>query len=218
MMRRYMTAMATLGLAVCLSAAETDSWVESWSRHMIDNQLVQHNSFTPDSEGKRKAGIIWIEAPANPNDRRDASKWTIHDIDSKTPGGYGFKFNDVDGDGDDDIIASNSDWNTADSEKQVVVMTYEGKKPAADNWTTHVLKWAYGPEVNYNWDGGACWRGEKWDIFLFADVDGDGDLDIIGDNCEYNDKGGENAIIGVVWFENPGKTGIKADQDGGSEW
>jgi hypothetical protein len=267
-------------------------------------------------EGKRTAGIIWIEAPADPKERRNPSKWIIHDIDSKTKGGHGFVFDDIDQDGDEDIINCNADWNTAESEEtilwyenpgvgsakqkvpwpahliyqgsevyskgqlavgdlnkdgltdfcvqteksvfyfrktglnpvtweRIVIpkpamaqwlarptkladingdgrldiigmlihdekgnlpadkasvfwMEYTGDEPKADNWVTHVIKWSDGANT------GRFGQGEKWDHCRLMDMDGDGDVDIVG-NCEehYRREGSERAtIIGVVWFEN----------------
>lgn len=267
--------------------------------------------------GKRTAGIIWIEAPADRRDRRDLSKWTIHDIDPLTKGGHGFVFVDVDQDGDEDIVDSNADWNTAESEEMVLWyenpgagwpeqkepwpvhvvyrgsevyskgqvaagdldndgltdlcvqteksffyfrktglnpviwerivipkpaitqwlarptkladingdgrldivgmlihdekgnlpadkasvfwMEYTGDEPKADNWVTHVIKWSDGVNT------GRKYQGEKWDHCRFADMDGDGDLDIVA-NCEEHYKrenGKRTTNIGVVWFENP---------------
>jgi hypothetical protein len=268
---------------------------------------------TANVEGKKTAGIIWIEAPAAKEDRRNLSKWVIHDIDSSNKGGFAFVHNDVNMDGHLDIINCNADWNTRKSETEVVWyenpghgsleqkkewrrhviyqggdfyskaqvaigdldgdglidfciptetqifffrktgvnpvsweriiipkdkktqwlqrplamadldgdgkmdlvgmliygkglnpppdkasvywMSYSGTKPTADNWTTHVIKWG---------DGGTAggWRGEKWDNIRFGDIDGDGDLDIVG-NCEEHHDAQKKTIIGVVWFENP---------------
>lgn len=45
---------------------------------------VQGTHSLKNMEGKRTAGIIWIEAPADRKARRDPAKWVIHDIDAKT--------------------------------------------------------------------------------------------------------------------------------------
>jgi len=81
---------------------------------------VQGSHGQENIEGKPTAGIVWLEAPAKKRDRRDLSKWRIHDIDSKTKGGRGFEFSDVDGDGDEDIVNCSADWNTPVSEVRVV--------------------------------------------------------------------------------------------------
>ncbi len=283
---------------------------------MVVGGRVQGTHSLEDVAGRRTAGIIWIEAPADRRDRRDLSKWTIHDIDPLTKGGHGFIFLDVDMDGDEDIINSNADWNTTQAEETIVWyrnpgprsakqkepwpahliyrgpeiyskgqlapgdldndgltdfcvqteksvfyfrragvdpvlwrrivipkpvitqwlarptkladinadgrldivgmlihdekgnlpadkasvfwMSCTGEEPAADNWATHVIKWSDGVNT------GKHYQGEKWDHCRFADVDDDGDIDIVG-NCEehYTINDGQKATtIGVAWFEN----------------
>lgn len=61
-------------------------------------------------------------------------------------------------------------------------------------WVTHVIKWGDG------FLGLGTFNGEKWDQFIPADVDGDGDLDLVANCEEYNRL---RAVISVVWFENP---------------
>ncbi len=76
-------------------------------------------------------------------------------------------------------------------------MEYSGDKPSANNWTTHVVKWG---------DGCLGWRhglqGEKWDQMIFDDVDKDGDLDIVANCEEYDNR--YQVYLAVVWFENQG--------------
>jgi hypothetical protein len=88
-----------------------------------------------------KAGLIWVEAPSNKSDRRDLSKWKVHDIDSNLLSGHGFVFVDIDQDGDDDIAVANADWDTSDSEERV--LWYEnprtGSAKQKQPWPMHVV-------------------------------------------------------------------------------
>jgi hypothetical protein len=286
---------------------------------LVAGGRVQGTHGLENQEGKRTAGIVWLEAPTERAERRDLSKWTLHDIDPESKGGHGFIFADIDGDGDLDIVNCNADWNTFDHEEAVVwyenpghgtaeqraaqrrpwrlhtvyrggefyskaqvaagdlngdgkldlcvqtvdhlyvflqgttpddwthlpvrkhevarwlprplklvdldgngrldvvgalihdekgalpagkaavfVMSFSGAAPTTDNWTTRVIKWSDGA------DTGQKFRGEKWDTLDFADIDGDGDLDIIANAEEHYDLQ-RRTIVGVVWFENPAR-------------
>jgi hypothetical protein len=274
---------------------------------------------------QRKGGVIWIEAPEPPEDRRDLSQWQIHDIDPEQFSAHGLVLTDVDQDGDDDIALANADFDTPENEEKVLWyenpgtgspaqenpwpshlihqgdefyvkpqiavadldgdgltdlltqtardiyyfrktavdpvhwqrvvipkdpvaqwlarpilvkdidgngrldlvgmliheegnlpgtkaagfwMEYEGAEPGADNWTTHVFKWGSGKTMLLAGFG----FGEKWDQVNFADVDRDGDLDLVA-NCEewweddiefrfFWDPKVDPQSVAVVWFEN----------------
>jgi hypothetical protein len=275
---------------------------------------------------QRKGGVIWIEAPGRSEDRRDLSRWQIHDIDPDQFSAHGLVLTDIDGDGDDDIALANADFDTPEDEEKVLWyenpgrgapaqqdpwpnheiyrgdefyakpqiavadldgdglsdlltqtaediyyfrktgvdpvawqmiviqkdpvaqwlarpirvkdidrdgrldlvgmliheegilpgtkaaafwMEYNGREPRADNWTTHVIKWGSGKTM---WLAGFGF-GEKWDQANFADVDRDGDLDIVA-NCEewwedeiefrffFWEPRRDPQSVAVVWFEN----------------
>lgn len=113
---------------------------------------------------------------------------------------------DLDGDDRLDIVGGlvHEESTLAPDMASVFWMRYDGDAPEADNWSTHVIKWGSGttslvPAL-----------GEKWDQFRVADVDADGDDDIVTNNEEWwidlfpqaflQDPA--EAIVGVVWFEN----------------
>lgn len=270
------------------------------------------------------SGLYWLEAPANPTQRRDLSKYRLHMIDPTLTSGHGHVYDDVDQDGDTDILVANADFDTSEADEAVfwyenpgatsptlrspwtrrtiyrspdfhtkpqigvgdldgngmtdyatmtesevlwfrktsvtpvafdVVtipkdpaaqwltravriadvnsdgrldligmlvhqdsvlpqakaavfwMEYTGPTPTADNWVTHVIRWGSGDTALIPG------FGEKWDQVDLADVDGDGDLDIVA-NCEewwmqqplevvfYADPGVNPSTQAVVWFEN----------------
>ncbi len=88
-----------------------------------------------------RAGLKWIEAPSNPSDRRNVSKWQVHHIDATLESGHGFKFADIDQDGDFDIALCNSDWDTLEEEEEI--MWYEnpgtGTPDQRNPWPKHLL-------------------------------------------------------------------------------
>ena len=98
---------------------------------------------------------------------------------------------DLNGDGRLDVIgALIHDEGVLPSDKAAVFwMERQGQ-----GWATHVIKWADG------FYGLNVMNGEKWDQIVPADVDGDGDLDLVANVEEYNRL---SSVLAVVWFENP---------------
>ena len=87
-------------------------------------------------------GLIWCEAPKDPEDRRDASKWKTHDIDGDIISGHGFDFGDLDEDGDQDIVLANNDWGLeklVDNKNAVQWYENPGRDLAANEWERHIL-------------------------------------------------------------------------------
>ena len=115
--------------------------------HWVVAQDVNGDGATDIAAGGRvhggnmlKAGVIWIEAPSNPADRRVLSNWQVHDIDANQFGGHGFVFADVDEDGDDDIILANADFDTPENEEKVLWYENPGPGPDITNpWPAHVI-------------------------------------------------------------------------------
>ena len=92
------------------------------------------------SSGKLN-GLIWYEAPKNIKERRDLNKWVMHSIDPDLLSGHGFVFEDLNKDGNADIVVANPDWDTPDNEDKV--LWYENPGPHSeaikDKWRKHVV-------------------------------------------------------------------------------
>lgn len=87
------------------------------------------------------AGIIWLEAPADPGQRRNLSQWQVHAIAPNQYTGFGFEFADLDGDGDQDLVLANNDFDTPQSE--VGIFWYENPGIASAQlrspWAEHTI-------------------------------------------------------------------------------
>ena len=141
----------------------------------IDDVVVGGRGINP------RAGLKWIESPANAIDRRDLTKWKIYNIDPNLESGHGFEFGDLDLDGDEDIVLCNSDWDTLDSEEKILY--YEnpgvGHPSQRETWTKHII-----------YQGSEFYSKEQVSLY---DLSGDGYLDVIMQVEEY-----------IYWFKNPG--------------
>lgn len=87
------------------------------------------------------AGIVWLEAPADPARRRDLSTWRLHSIDPEQFSGHGFVYDDVDLDGDVDLVDANNDFDTPAAEESVYWYEHPGPNSPAlrDPWTKHEM-------------------------------------------------------------------------------
>ena len=87
------------------------------------------------------AGLYWLEAPQDPEVRRNPSAWEFHYIDDALMSGHGFVFTDIDQDGDNDFVVANADWNTPESEERVLWYENPGNGTPAQfgPWPRHVI-------------------------------------------------------------------------------
>ena len=112
-------------------------------------------------------GVIWLEAPAQHESRRDMTKWEVHDIDSDIVSGHGFSLGDIDGDGDLDVALANADWGTLENEKYVI--WYENPGHDSPNLRTQWPRYILYQSRDFYTKPGVC----------IGDIDNDGHADIL---------------------------------------
>ncbi len=122
-----------------------------------------------------------IRFEQRPIEKHEATRWRARPLEAA----------DLDADGDLDLIGALIHHEGALPSHMAAVFWMERD---GDRWIPHVIKWADGFwGLNYV-------NGEKWDQMIPADVDGDGDVDLMANVEEYNRL---ESILAVVWFENP---------------
>ena len=110
------------------------------------------------------------------------------------------KFADLNGDGRLDLVGAliHNDGNLPKDKASVFWLENNGRSP--DTWKFFPIKWSDGANTR------DPWIGEKWDHLIPLDVDGDGDLDLLGNVEEHYHRGPDGKDVSwfsVVWFENP---------------
>jgi hypothetical protein len=115
----------------------------------------------------RRTGPQWIEAPLDPDTRRNLAAWSVHDLDPAQFDGHGFVLADLDQDGDDDVVDANADFDTPQNEETVHWYENPGTGSPAQRapWPKHEL-----------------YRGAEFDPkpqIAVADLDGDGLTDLL---------------------------------------
>lgn len=132
---------------------------------------------TPPLLGRR---LLWLEQPATPD-----QAWRYHLIDDWNPDSIvGLKLADIDGDGDQDIMAGGYSL----SSRLDDIPTPEGALGR--------LAW-YQNKGDGTWTGHPFSRRQRgmFDKFLARDMDGDGDMDFVGT------RGNSGPYDGVFWLE-----------------
>jgi len=163
------------------SGADADGL--TWTGHTISNSAVGATSVHAadiDGDGDLDAlsfsysddNIAWYENTAG-----DGSAWTEHTITTVSIGTESIYAADIDGDGDLDVLSA--------SETDDTIAWYENKGGSPISWTTH--------NITTSADGAQS--------VYAADVDGDGDLDVLSAS-ETDDT--------IAWYENT--------EGDGSEW
>ena len=172
----------------------TGDYTTAWTDYSVDQDFAGASSVYPadlDGDGDLDAlaaafeadDVMWWENRAG-----DGSAWTEHDVDLDFDGAQSVYSADVDGDGDLDVLAAASE---ADD-----ITWWENTAGTGRAWTEHT--------VEAEFDGASA--------VYSADVDGDGDLDVLGAAFEADD---------VTWWENTAGDGsawtehtVEGDFDG----
>ncbi|MCP4614124.1 MAG: VCBS repeat-containing protein [Planctomycetes bacterium] len=134
-------------------------------------------------------GVIWLEAPVDPANRRDMTQWKVHHIDDHIISGHGFYLGDIDADGDIDVALANNDFGTP--KDGAYVLWYENLGPNSDSlrgaWPKHII---YQSQDFYT-KPGVC----------MTDLDSDGHADIL---TQTNDR--------ILFFRNQGGNPVKFER------
>jgi FG-GAP-like repeat/Secretion system C-terminal sorting domain len=153
---------------------------ELWIEHTVDSYFDKANSvYATDLDGDGDKDVLGAAMLANDitwweNIDGTGTSWTEHTIDSDFDRAYSVYAEDVDGDGDIDVLGA---ANGADD-----ITWWENTDGTGGVWTEHT--------VDGEFDGAAS--------VYAADVDGDGDTDILGAASLADD---------ITWWENVEGTG-----------
>ncbi|HSH74141.1 MAG TPA: VCBS repeat-containing protein [Longimicrobiales bacterium] len=127
--------------------------------------------------------LVWIEQPADP-----AAPWRLRRIGTHWPdAATGFVAEDIDGDGDADVLAGGYSQGPRDADADLDAMSSSGR-----------IAWFENPG-----DGRGSWirhdisrrRRGMFDKFVPRDMDGDGDVDFVAT------RGNSAPFDGVFWLE-----------------
>ncbi|MCD4847934.1 MAG: T9SS type A sorting domain-containing protein [Candidatus Aegiribacteria sp.] len=176
-----------------LGAAEEDyaiTWWEnnnsigtSWIEHTIDGNFMGARSvYAEDVNGDGDMDVLGAARYADDitwweNDNGSGTSWTEHTVDGSFDSAYSVYAEDVDGDGDMDVLGAAA---LADD-----ITWWENDNGSGTSWTEHTVD----GDFNY-----AC-------SVYAEDVDGDGDMDVLG---------AANGAFDITWWEN--------DDGSGTSW
>ncbi len=149
--------------------------IPNWNEHTVDGAFDGASSvYAADVDGDGDMDVLGAAKNDNliawwENTTGDGTAWTEHMIDGAFDGAIEVYAADIDGDGDMDVLGAA----TSDDD----IAWWENTTGDGTAWTKHTVDGAF---------GGAC-------SVYAADVDGDGDMDVLG-AARYLDA--------ITWWEN----------------
>ena len=166
--------------------------VSAWERHVLYNSgnpawgAYHIDAGDVDGDGTNDIALLmryasrvgWL------NNNGDSDSWTVTWIDTQIGQPFNVKIADFDKDGQNDVIASSID------EQKVYLYTYSGDPKRTANWSRTLLgTFTHEP----------C-------VLHVADIDQDGDLDIIFNNHQYGELEDDLYLL-----ENPYPANVKTE-------
>jgi PKD repeat protein len=162
--------------------ADTITWWEntsgdgsSWTEHAVDSNFDGARSvYTADIDGDGDIDVLGAAYDADTiiwweNTSGDGSTWTEHTVDNTFDGAISVDTADVDGDGDIDVLGAAYDADT--------ITWWENTSADGSMWTDHIVDNALDGAISVD----------------TADVDGDGDIDVLGAAYDADT---------ITWWEN----------------
>ncbi|MDY7080488.1 MAG: FG-GAP-like repeat-containing protein, partial [Chloroflexota bacterium] len=155
-----------------------DGACTNWIEHLIDGEADGAQGVYPvDVDGDGDMDVVGAVTRANDitwweNTAGDGTAWTEHLIDGSFSGAWGVHAADVDGDGDIDVLGAS--WGGAGA-----ITWWENTNGGGTSWSEHEIDGSF----------------EQAQSVYTADLDGDGDADVLGAARAEGD---------IIWWENTG--------------
>ncbi|MBS1260992.1 MAG: Thermophilic serine proteinase [Calditrichaeota bacterium] len=153
---------------------------ESWSEHTVDGAFDgAYSVYAADVDGDGDTDVLGAAYYANDitwweNLDGTGESWAEHTVDGAFDGAYSVHAADVDGDGFTDVLGAAYDDND--------ITWWENLDGLGENWSEHTVDWEFNGAMSVH----------------AADVDGDGDTDVLGAADTADD---------ISWWEQPGSPG-----------